>query len=45
MLLAGYRFWPVVCLVNLVLVPLEYRPTVGSVAGLAWGVAVNMWWT
>lgn len=43
LLLAGYRFWPMVCLINLVLMPLEYRPLVGNLAGLGWGIFVSFW--
>jgi protein Mpv17 len=43
MLLAGYRFWPVVCLPNLVLVPMEYRTLVGNGAGPVWGVMMSLW--
>lgn len=43
MLLAGYRFWPMVCLLNLVMVPMEYRPLVGNSAGLIWGVIMSLW--
>jgi protein Mpv17 len=43
MLLAGYRFWPIVCVLNLVMVPLEYRSLVGNGAGLVWGVTMSLW--
>jgi protein Mpv17 len=43
MLLAGYRFWPIVCLLNLVMVPMEYRPLVGNGAGLVWGIIISLW--
>lgn len=43
MLLAGYRFWPLVCLLNLVMVPLEYRGLVGNGAGIVWGIFVSLW--
>jgi len=42
MVLAGYKFWPLVTLVNLVLVPVEQRMLVGGLAGLAWGVYVSL---
>ncbi|KIV86529.1 hypothetical protein PV11_02136 [Exophiala sideris] len=42
MLLAGYKFWPLVTLVNLVLVPVEQRMLIGGLAGLAWGVYVSL---
>lgn len=43
MLSAGYRFWPMVCLLNLVMVPMEYRPLVGNAAGLVWGFFMSFW--
>ncbi|OAL22140.1 hypothetical protein AYO20_11240 [Fonsecaea nubica] len=42
MLIAGYKFWPVVTLLNLVVVPVEHRMFVGGLAGLAWGVYVSL---
>ncbi|KIV92751.1 hypothetical protein PV10_04020 [Exophiala mesophila] len=42
MLKAGYAFWPFVTLTNLLVVPVEQRMLVGSLAGLAWGVFVNL---
>lgn len=42
MLLVSYRFWPAVCLINLVMVPLAYRPLVGNLAGLGWNVFLNL---
>ncbi|KIX08959.1 uncharacterized protein Z518_00037 [Rhinocladiella mackenziei CBS 650.93] len=42
MLIAGYKFWPFVTLLNLVIVPFEYRMLVGSLAGLIWGVIVSL---
>ncbi|KAJ6442206.1 mpv17 / PMP22 family domain-containing protein [Purpureocillium lavendulum] len=42
MLFAGYKVWPFVCLLNLTIVPFEYRILVGSTAGLAWGVYINL---
>lgn len=43
MLVAGYKFWPMVCLLNLVMVPMEYRALVGNVAGLFWGIVMSLW--
>jgi hypothetical protein len=42
MLFAGYRVWPVVCLLNLVVVPFDHRQLVGSIAGLGWGVFLSL---
>ncbi|KIX99475.1 uncharacterized protein Z520_05051 [Fonsecaea multimorphosa CBS 102226] len=42
MLIAGYKFWPIVTLLNLVIVPVEHRMFVGGLAGLAWGVYVSL---
>lgn len=42
MLFAGYRVWPLVCLLNLVVVPFDYRQLVGSIAGLGWGVFLSL---
>ena len=42
MLMAGYKFWPVVTLVNLVIVPFDQRMLVGGLAGLAWGIYVSL---
>ncbi|KEF63439.1 uncharacterized protein A1O9_01417 [Exophiala aquamarina CBS 119918] len=42
MLLAGYKFWPFITLLNFVVIPVEQRMLVGNLAGLAWGVLVNL---
>ncbi|CAD0115118.1 unnamed protein product, partial [Aureobasidium uvarum] len=42
LILAGYRLWPFVCLLNLLLIPLRYRSLVGSLAGLGWGVFLSL---
>ncbi|KIW92674.1 uncharacterized protein Z519_06521 [Cladophialophora bantiana CBS 173.52] len=42
MLIAGYKFWPIVTILNLVVVPVEHRMLVGGLAGLAWGVYVSL---
>lgn len=42
MLLAGYKLWPLVCLLNLVAVPFEYRMLVGNGAAFGWGVYVSL---
>ncbi|KAL3956581.1 hypothetical protein ACCO45_009427 [Purpureocillium lilacinum] len=42
MLLSSYKLWPFICLINLTIVPFEYRVLVGSAAGLAWGVYINL---
>lgn len=42
MLLAGYKFWPFITLLNLTVIPVEQRMLVGNLAGLAWGVFVNL---
>lgn len=42
MLLSSYKLWPFICLINLTIVPFKYRVLVGSAAGLAWGVYINL---
>jgi hypothetical protein len=42
MLSAGYKLWPMVCLLNLVLVPVEHRMLVGNTAGFGWGVYMSL---
>lgn len=42
MLIAGYRVWPLVGLLNLSVVPFDYRQLVGSTAGLFWGIFLSL---
>ena len=42
MVFASYRLWPMVCLLNLVVVPFDYRMLVGNTAGFGWGVYVSL---
>ncbi|TFB00973.1 Protein sym1 [Trichoderma ghanense] len=42
MLIAGYRVWPIVGLLNLSVVPFDYRQLVGSTAGLFWGIFLSL---
>jgi len=42
MLMAGYKFWPIITLLNLVVVPFDQRMLVGGLAGLAWGMYVSL---
>ena len=42
MLLAGYKLWPMVCLLNLAVVPFEYRMIVGNTAAFGWGVYMSL---
>lgn len=42
MMLAGWRFWPLVTLTNLCLIPFEWRPAIGNTAGLCWGIYLNI---
>ncbi|KAK6446443.1 hypothetical protein FP744_10002693 [Trichoderma asperellum] len=42
MLVAGYRVWPIVGLLNLSVVPFDYRQLVGSIAGLFWGIFLSL---
>lgn len=42
MLCAGWKFWPLVTLLNLCVVPWDYRPVVGNTAGLCWGTYVAL---
>ncbi|CZS99221.1 hypothetical protein WAI453_008304 [Rhynchosporium graminicola] len=42
MVLSTYKFWPLVTLTNLVLVPPGQRILVGNLAGLVWGIFVNL---
>lgn len=34
--------WPMVTLLNLVVIPFEYRMLVGNTAGVVWGVYMNL---
>lgn len=42
MVMTGYRLWPMVCLLNLLVVPFEYRMLVGNVAAFGWGVFISL---
>ncbi len=42
MIVAGYKFWPIVTLLNLIVVPVEQRMLVGGLAGLVWGVYLSL---
>ncbi len=42
MVMAGYRLWHMVCFLNLLVVPFEYRMLVGNVAAFGWGVFVSL---
>ena len=42
MLTAGWKVWPMVTLLNLVVVPFEQRMIVGNIAGVCWGVYINL---
>ncbi|KAK1239087.1 hypothetical protein MKX08_006148 [Trichoderma sp. CBMAI-0020] len=42
MLIAGYRVWPIIGLLNLSVVPFDYRQLVGSIAGLFWGIFLSL---
>ena len=42
MMVAGYKFWPLVTIANLIIVPFEQRMLVGSLAGLVWGIYVSL---
>ena len=42
MVMAGYKLWPMVCLLNLLVVPFDYRMLVGNLAGFGWGVYVSL---
>ena len=37
-MIAGYKLWPLVSLLNFTVVPVERRVVVGSLVGLGWGV-------
>ena len=38
LLVAGYKLWPAVCLMQHTLIPVERRTLVGSLVGLGWNV-------
>ncbi|KAI4260468.1 MAG: hypothetical protein L6R42_004046 [Xanthoria sp. 1 TBL-2021] len=38
LMIAGYKLWPLVSLLNFTLIPVEQRTVVGSLVGLGWGV-------
>ncbi|KAI4215500.1 MAG: hypothetical protein LQ351_001969 [Letrouitia transgressa] len=38
LMIAGYKVWPLVSLLNFTVVPVEKRVVVGSLVGLGWGV-------
>ena len=42
MIMAGYKFWPIISIVNLAIVPFDQRMLVGGLAGLAWGIYVSL---
>ena len=37
-MIAGYKLWPLVSLLNFTLIPVERRIVVASAVGLGWGV-------
>lgn len=37
-MIAGYKLWPLVSLLNFTIVPVDQRTVVGSLVGLGWGV-------
>jgi hypothetical protein len=39
---AGYKFWPLISLLNLTVVPFQQRFLVGNLAGLVWGVYISL---
>ncbi|KAG9231325.1 hypothetical protein BJ875DRAFT_122883 [Amylocarpus encephaloides] len=42
MVFSSYKFWPLVTLTNLILIPVGQRILVGNIAGLLWGIYVNL---
>jgi protein Mpv17 len=42
MLSTGWKMWPLVCLLNLIVVPFKYRFLVGNTAAFAWGVFISL---
>ncbi|KAI4114356.1 MAG: hypothetical protein LQ338_008018 [Usnochroma carphineum] len=38
LMIAGYKLWPLVSLLNFTIVPVDQRTVVGSLVGLGWGV-------
>ncbi len=42
MIMAGYKFWPWVSLLNLTVVPVEQRMFVGGLAGVVWGIYISL---
>ena len=41
-MIAGYKLWPAVSLLNYTVVPMENRVVVGSLVGLGWGIYLAM---
>jgi protein Mpv17 len=39
---SGWKLWPMVSLVNFVLVPVDQRILVGSIVGLFWGIYLSL---
>ena len=37
-MLAGYKLWPLVSILNFTVIPVEKRTLVGSLVGLGWGI-------
>ena len=42
MVFSSYKLWPLICILNLVVVPFDYRMLVGNTAGFGWGVYVSL---
>ncbi|KAJ9617254.1 hypothetical protein H2200_000975 [Cladophialophora chaetospira] len=42
MIMAGYKFWPIITIMNLVVVPFDQRMLVGGLAGLVWGMYISL---
>lgn len=42
LMLAGYKLWPLVSLLQFTVVPVQQRVVVGSLVGVGWGVFLSL---
>lgn len=41
-MIAGYKLWPLVSLLNFTVVPFQYRMLVGGLVGVVWGIFLSL---
>ena len=41
-MLAGYKLWPLVSLLQFTVIPVQQRVVVGSLVGVGWGIFLSL---